>query len=188
MLWPVGEISANGYDGLSQLLHSAVNGAKSVGSPQVLLHLANGWDSSGLQSFFKNVFIAGAFSASDFDILGVSFYPFYGGSATLASLKSSLTSIADSLRKPIIVAETDWPVSCPGVSLTEPSVPISVQGQETWIKDITSVLNSLPNGLGQGICKCLDIECFIKRTLMRTWQCTGSLGGSGVPTSGQDAQ
>ncbi|EMD41055.1 glycoside hydrolase family 53 protein [Gelatoporia subvermispora B] len=151
LLWPVGEISVNGIDPVSQLLHSAVQGAKSAGSPHIQVHLANGWDWSGLDSFFSGVFIPGALSASDIDIVGVSFYPFYDAGATLAALQSSLANLAGTLRKPIVVAETDWPVECPGVNLTEPSIPVSVAGQETWTGDIRDVLQGLPDGLGQGI-------------------------------------
>ncbi|ETW76651.1 glycoside hydrolase family 53 protein [Heterobasidion irregulare TC 32-1] len=151
LLWPVAEISVNGINPVSQLLHSAINGAKSVASPKILIHLANGWDWSGLSSFFSGVFIQGALATSDVDIIGVSFYPFYDSGATLAALKSSLTNLANTYGKPIVVAETDWPVSCSGVSLTEPSIPVSVAGQLTWITDIKNVLSGLPKGLGQGI-------------------------------------
>ncbi|THH13263.1 hypothetical protein EUX98_g9746, partial [Antrodiella citrinella] len=151
LLWPVGEISVNGINPVSQLLHSAINGAKSVGDPKILLHLANGWDWSDLEWWFTNVFIQGALSKDQVDIIGVSFYPFYDAGATLDALKSSLTDLAHLMEKPIVVAETDWPVSCPGVNLTEPSIAVSVAGQETWITDIKNVLTSLPSGLGQGI-------------------------------------
>jgi len=153
LLWPVGEISVNGYNPVSQLLHSSIQGAKAAGGqvPKMQLHLANGWDWSGLNSWFSSVFIQGALSASEIDIIGVSFYPFYDSGATLSSLKSSLTNLANNMKKPIVVAETDWPVTCSGTSLTEPSIPVSVAGQQTWITDIKNVLTSLPNGLGAGI-------------------------------------
>ncbi|OSD04611.1 glycoside hydrolase family 53 protein [Trametes coccinea BRFM310] len=151
LLWPTGRISVNGINPVSQLLHSAINGAKSVGNPKILIHLANGWDWSGLDSFFGKVFIPGALSADQVDIIGVSFYPFYDSGATLSALKSSLTNLANTFGKPIVVAETDWPVSCSGVHLTEPSIPVSTSGQETWVNDIKNVLAGLPNGRGQGI-------------------------------------
>lgn len=157
ILFPVGEISENGFDGLSQLLNSAVHGGLAAGSPQILIHLANGWDWSDLEYWYQGVFgIQGALTASEVDIMGVSFYPFYGTNATLANLKSSLTNLAYAYSKPIVVAETNWPVSCSGVTLSEPSIPVSVQGQEEWTDDINTVLTSLPNGLGQGICTHLD--------------------------------
>lgn len=82
----------------------------------------------------------------------MSFYPFYDSGATLAALKSSLTNLANTFKKPIVVAETDWPVTCTGAKLTEPSIAVSTSGQQTWVGDIKNVLTALPNGLGQGIC------------------------------------
>lgn len=155
MLWPVGRISVAGYHPLSELLNSAVNGAKAAGSPKILIHLANGWNWSGLSSWFGGVYIPGALDASKVDIIGVSFYPFYDAGATLSALKSSLTNAANTFGKPIVVAETDWPVTCSGTSLTEPSIAVSTSGQQTWVNDIKNVLAGLPNGRGQGICKCL---------------------------------
>ncbi|OBZ70039.1 putative arabinogalactan endo-beta-1,4-galactanase A [Grifola frondosa] len=151
LLWPTGRISVNGIDPVSQFLHSAINGAKSVGSPKILIHLANGWDWSGLDSFFSTVFIPGALSSSQVDIIGVSFYPFYDAGATLSALKSSLTNLANTFGKDIVVAETDWPVLCPNVNLTEPRIPVSITGQETWTGDIKNILATLPGGKGQGI-------------------------------------
>ena len=155
MLWPVGRISVAGYHPLSELLNSAVNGAKSVGSPKILIHLANGWNWSGLSSWFNGVYIPGALDATKVDIIGVSVYPFYDAGATLSARKTSLTNAANSFGKPIVVAETDWPVTCSGTSLTEPSIAVSTSGQQTWVNDIKNVLAGLPNGRGQGICKCL---------------------------------
>ena len=96
--------------------------------------------------------IQGALSLSEVDYIGVSFYPFYDAGATLAALKTSLTNAANTFGRPIVVAETDWPVSCEGTSLTEPSIAVSTSGQQTWVNDIKNVLAGLPSGRGQGIC------------------------------------
>ena len=87
LLWPVGQISVNGYDGASQLLNSAASGVRAASSStKIVLHLANGWDSSSISSFYDGIFVQGAFSTSDLDVLGFSFYPFYGTGATLVAL------------------------------------------------------------------------------------------------------
>ncbi|KAI0940111.1 hypothetical protein AcW1_004919 [Taiwanofungus camphoratus] len=151
LLWPLGQISVNGIEPVSQLLHSAIQGAKSAGASKFLIHLANGWDWAGLESFFSTVFIPGALSSSEVDIIGVSFYPFYGTNATLSALQSSLTNLVNMFGKDVVVAETDWPVSCPDVTLSEPSIPVSVTGQELWTSDIRDILAGLPGGRGQGI-------------------------------------
>ncbi|GBE79893.1 Probable arabinogalactan endo-beta-1,4-galactanase [Sparassis crispa] len=153
LLWPVGEVSLNGLEPVSLLLKSAVQGAKSVvGSQRILIHLANGWDWDDLSYWYSGVFgTPGGLTLSDVDVMGVSFYPFYGTNATLAALSSSLHNLTSAYGKEVVVAETDWPVVCPNVTLSEPGVPVSVLGQEIWSNDIEDVLLSLPNGLGQGI-------------------------------------
>lgn len=75
--------------------------------------------------------------------------PFYGTSATIANLKSTLTSLVNTYEKDIIVAETDWPaVSCStALSGSEAQTPA---GQVAWITAITGVLSALPNSHGKG--------------------------------------
>ncbi|KZV94783.1 endogalactanase [Exidia glandulosa HHB12029] len=151
LLWPVGQTSS-GWSAPSQLLHSARNGAKDGGfTGKVMIHLADGWNSSGQSGWYKNIQIQGAFSLSDFDIMGVSFYPFYGTSATLANLQSSLNNLANTFGKPIIVAETDWPAtnSCGSTTLSA-SYAKSPDGQTQWLQAIVNVLKAVPKGLGQG--------------------------------------
>lgn len=100
ILWPVGEISVNGYDGLSQLLHSAASGARAASSTvKTMIHLANGWESSAVSSFYEQVFQAGEFATTDVDIMGFSFYPFYDTGATPGALESSLNSIVSAYGK-----------------------------------------------------------------------------------------
>jgi arabinogalactan endo-1,4-beta-galactosidase len=42
-----------------------------------MVHLDNGWDWSAQQYFYSTVLKQGTFLASDFDMMGVSYYPFY---------------------------------------------------------------------------------------------------------------
>lgn len=121
-----------------------------------MIHVANGWNWSSLSWFFNGIYIQGALASTSVDIIGVSFYPFYDSGATLAALKSSLTNAANTYKKSIVVAETDWPAACAGgPKLTEPSIPVSASGQQTWVNGIKNVLSGLPSGRGQGICEFL---------------------------------
>ncbi|KAJ7821355.1 arabinogalactan endo-1,4-beta-galactosidase [Mycena leptocephala] len=152
MLWPTGRISVNGYSPLSQLMHSAVSGARAASSSiQTVVHLANGWDASGVSSFYNQIFIAGEFALADVDVMGFSFYPFYGTGATLNALKSSLQAMVTKYGKNVMVVETDWPATCSGTALSEPSIAISAAGQQTWVADIRTVLAGLSGGHGIGI-------------------------------------
>lgn len=77
--------------------------------------------------------------------------PFYGTSATLANLQTSLNNLANTYGKPIIVAETDWPATnaCGSTMLSE-NYALSPDGQTQWLQAIVNVLKAVPNGLGQG--------------------------------------
>ncbi|EKM51618.1 glycoside hydrolase family 53 protein [Phanerochaete carnosa HHB-10118-sp] len=153
LLWPTGEISTAGYLPASELLHSAASGVR-TGSPstKIVVHIANGWDSGSVDDFWDGIIAPGAFSTSDVDIMGFSFYPFYGTGATLSALQSSLNGVISKFNKDVLVAETDWPVACPSsVALSEPSIPESVAGQQIWVKDIESVLSGLSGGHGLGV-------------------------------------
>lgn len=108
LLWPTGQITDSNFNSASQLLHSAANAVRSVSSStKIMVHLANGWDSSTMTWWLNGIQIPGAFSMSDVDILGFSFYPFYDTRATLAALKSSLTTVVKTYGKDVVIAETD---------------------------------------------------------------------------------
>ncbi|KAJ7707125.1 arabinogalactan endo-1,4-beta-galactosidase [Mycena metata] len=152
ILWPVGQISVNGYSPLSQLLHSAVNGARAASSTvRTVIHLANGWDAEGVSSFYQQIFIAGEFAIADVDVMGFSFYPFYGTGATFSALQSSLQAMITKYGKDVMVVETDWPESCSGVALSQPAIAISAAGQQSWVLGIRNVLSALSGGHGIGI-------------------------------------
>jgi arabinogalactan endo-1,4-beta-galactosidase len=90
----------NGYSPLSQLLHSAASGVRAASSStKVIIHLANGWDKAAVSSFYSQIFIPGQLSPADVDVMGFSFYPFYGTGATLSNLKSSLQNIINKYGK-----------------------------------------------------------------------------------------
>ncbi len=103
-------------------------------------------------NWYTNVLKQGTFVTSDFDMMGVSFYPFYSASASLASLKSSLTNMANAWGKELAVVETNWPTSCPNPSYSFPSdvksIPFSAAGQATFVSNVASVVASVNRGVG----------------------------------------
>lgn len=154
LLWPLGKTSS--YSNIARLLHSASAGIKDSNltpKPKIMIHLDNGWNWATQKYFYTTVLSQGTLNTTDFDIMGVSYYPFYSSSATLANLKSSLTNMASTWGKEIVVAETNWPVSCPSPADAFPSdasaIPKSVAGQSTWMKDVANVLAGVSsNGTG----------------------------------------
>lgn len=156
LLWPVGQISKNGFTPVSQLLHSAATAGRAGGVSKLMIHLADGWDQGTQIWWWGSIQIQGAFTLSDVDIVGVSYYPFYNTKATLSALKSSLTALANLINKSLVVAETNWPQACSGgPTLSETGITSGASGQQTWIADIKNVMTSLPNGHGAGVCEYL---------------------------------
>lgn len=63
-----------------------------------MIYIVNGWDSSGVNVFYDDIFVAEALSSSNVDILGFSFYPFYGTNAT-DNLQSTFTGMINTFNK-----------------------------------------------------------------------------------------
>ncbi|KAF7318717.1 Arabinogalactan endo-beta-1,4-galactanase [Mycena chlorophos] len=151
LLWPVGRISTEGFSPASQLLHSAISAVRQASpSTRTVIHIANGWDSSDTSYFYGGIFIAGQLSTSDVDIMGFSFYPFYGTSATYTALQSNLQAMVNKFGKDVMVMETDWPEACSGVALSE-NIAVGTSGQEQWVSGIRSALQAISGGHGIGI-------------------------------------
>ncbi|TGO13108.1 hypothetical protein BTUL_0076g00080 [Botrytis tulipae] len=153
LLWPIGTTSS--YYNIASLLHSASAGIKDstlTTKPKIMIHLDNGYSWSEQQYFYKTVLAAGPLLTTDFDMMGVSYYPFYTSAATLASLKTSLTNMASTWGKQLVVAETNWPFACPSPAYAFPSdatsIPFSAAGQTTWIKDVAAIVAGVSGGVG----------------------------------------
>ncbi|KAL1901928.1 hypothetical protein Sste5346_001633 [Sporothrix stenoceras] len=159
LLWPVG--STKSYGNIAALLHAASGGVKASKlanccggpPPKIMVHLDNGWSWSAQNTFYSKVLASGSpFLQSDFDMMGVSYYPFYNAGATLASLRSSLQNMAAAWGKELVVAETDWPTSCPQPKYSFPadarSIPFTVAGQTSWIKAVADVVSGVKGGSG----------------------------------------
>ncbi|OKL58118.1 putative arabinogalactan endo-beta-1,4-galactanase A [Talaromyces atroroseus] len=106
-----------------------------------------------LQSYFYDTVLAeGPLLTTDFDLMGVSYYPFYSDEALLSSLKSTLADMASTYGKGLIVAETNWPYSCPDPEYAFPSdltnIPFSAAGQTAFLTEVADVPAETTNGLG----------------------------------------
>src|ERR1700761_1434425 len=77
--------------------------------------------------------------------------PFYGTSATFANLQSTQNGLIAKYGKNVMNVETNWPVVCSGTALSQPAIPISVAGQQTWITDLKNTLTALSGSHGIGI-------------------------------------
>lgn len=169
MLWPTGYVNVDiepfsalvaNFSNLATLYKAARSGVDDaihagVAKPTVLIHIDNGWNST-LQTRWYSALIRAGVSPSEFDLQGVSFYPFYGTSATFDNLRASFRAMVAQFGKPVQVVETDYPAICNGEynpipESSEPEIPYSVAGQIEWMKDVIQIVKEVPNGLGQGV-------------------------------------
>ncbi|KAB8296729.1 hypothetical protein EYC80_002149 [Monilinia laxa] len=153
LLWPLGKTSS--FYNVATLLHSASSAIKNSNlatQPKIMIHLDDGWYWSHQKSFYQSVLAAGPLASTDFDMMGVSYYPYYSSSATLTNLKTTLTNMASTWGKELVVAETNWPFACPSPAYAFPSdatsIPFSAAGQTTWVKDVAAVVAGVSGGSG----------------------------------------
>lgn len=153
LLWPLGK--EPDYYNIADLLHSASAGVKDSQlspQPQIMVHIDNAWNWDQQSYFYDTVLSQGPLVAEDFDMMGVSYYPFYNADATLSALESTLTQMSSQYGKTLVVAETDWPVSCPDPEYDFPSdlasIPFSAEGQATFLQKLAEVLAGIPSVAG----------------------------------------
>ncbi|GMA63815.1 glycosyl hydrolase 53 family protein [Alicyclobacillus fastidiosus] len=163
ILWPDGE-SATAAAPLLQKAASAVRAADpNANDPnrkiKIVLHLAG--DSSGSVGTFTsdlNTWTTGS-TAVDFDVIGISYYPYYHG--TMAQDSNILDTLASMYHKPVIVAETSegWTLAQgdntintfdQNAAYTAGYTP-TPQGQAEEIRDVINNVANVPNDMGLGM-------------------------------------
>jgi arabinogalactan endo-1,4-beta-galactosidase len=133
MLWPVGNIS-NGFAPLAGLVNAGYNAVKSVyPGARVVVHLANGYDTSDFTWFFAGLKAAGG----KWDIVGMSHYPTSSNWSTLNSeLLTTANTLISTYHTPVMVVET-------GMTYSDPT------DANKMLADLTSKIWNLgANGLG----------------------------------------
>lgn len=155
LLWPLG--SYTNFANIGTLLTAGAQGvrASSLSSALIMIHLDEGYSWDTQKWFYDSLAASGTFSMSSFDVQGVSYYPFWSTSSTIANFQTAVNNMANTYKKKIIVMETDWPVACSTTTNFPPSLlsayPFSAAGQVSWVKAIATVVNAIPNSLGVGV-------------------------------------
>lgn len=107
MLWPYGK--SWGGDGkeftrLATFLKSGVQAVKDTqqSNTPIMLHLADGGDKSAFQWWLDEI----TNQSVGFDIVGISYYPYWHG--TLAELSENMDNISERYNKKVVVVETAY--------------------------------------------------------------------------------
>lgn len=157
MLLPDGSTSR--FDQLAELISSGIRAVRDTTPPgrevKVMIHLAEGGDNGRFRSFFDAL----TAYTNDFEIIGLSFYPYWHG--TYAQLKHNLNDLASRYGKELNVVETahpytledgdGWPNIAGAAEAAKAGFPATPEGQVEMLTMMMNIVAQTEGGLGTGI-------------------------------------
>lgn len=151
LLFPDGELPD--LKGMVGLVNAGIKGAREAGGEEllVMIHLDQGGRYFYLKEWFDNAIAEGLL---DFDVIGLSYYPFWHG--TFSDLKNTMEKLVQDYHKPIIIAETAhaWRRSAQGfideAQEKIAGIPATPKGQKKVLELVMNITASLPDRMGRG--------------------------------------
>jgi arabinogalactan endo-1,4-beta-galactosidase len=155
MIWPEGNWEH--WENLAAFLKAGLRAARDT-TPRIrtILHLANGGDNGLYRWWFDNAVSYGV----DFDIIGLSYYPFWHG--TVEQAAANMADITARYGKPCVIAETAYPFTLESEddvndimnspSQLTPGYPATPEGQAAWLRAVADLAAAVPDGQGLGHC------------------------------------
>lgn len=162
LLWPEGQVP--NYDNIARFVSAGIKAVREV-SPEtkIMIHLDNGGNNELYRRWFDNYCKRG----EDFDIIGLSYYPFWHGS--LDDLQNNMNDIAVRYGKDLVIAEVSMghtvedyasyeklaPEERKGMA-TKPALcekvpfPMTKEGQCEFMKAFLHTLEQVPENKGRG--------------------------------------
>ncbi|MGN0374286.1 MAG: arabinogalactan endo-beta-1,4-galactanase [Butyrivibrio sp.] len=162
LLWPYGKVPE--YDNIALFVNAGIRAVRAVDSEvPIMIHLDNGGNNSLYREWFDNFIRRG----EDFQVIGLSYYPFWHG--TLEDLRNNMNDIAIRYGKDLVVAEVSMgytmedyaeyeklgPDERKGMATRQELVdklqhPMTPEGQCEFLKDLFKVIDEVPEGRGKG--------------------------------------
>ncbi len=156
LLWPTGQKPA--YENIARYISAGIRAVRSIDKDMpIMIHLDNGGNNEMYRDWFDHYVELG----EDFDIIGLSYYPFWHG--TLQQLEDNMRDMAQRYRKKLIVAEVSMGFTMEdysayeGVAVgehkgmaTKPELverieyPMSIHGQQDFMEDFLNRITSVP--------------------------------------------
>lgn len=162
LLWPEGQVP--NYDNIARFVSAGIRAVRET-SPEsrIMIHLDNGGNNALYREWFDNY----ARRGEDFDIIGLSYYPFWHGN--LEALRDNMNDIALRYGKDLVIAEVSmgfttqdyasYEALAPGERkgmATKPELcakvpfPMTKEGQCDFMKAFLEVLGQVPEHKGRG--------------------------------------
>lgn len=163
MLWNQARIcnsynNAQQWKNFSELIKEGIRGVKDALSPadsiKIMLHIDRGGDNTGSKWFFDGLTAQNV----PFDIIGLSYYPWWHGS--LSALQFNVNDLSKRYGKEVNIVETAYPWTLNWFDNTNNIVgqqnqllaayPASVQGQKEYLTSIIKIVMNIPDSKGSG--------------------------------------
>ena len=169
MIWPDGKTwratpdeKIGGDEGFVALISQGIRAVREA-DPQrdtdqrikIAVHLANGGDNK----LYRRVFDLFTQRGVDYDVIGLSFYPYYHG--TIDDLRNNADDISARYGKEVAVLETayayttadgdQWPNLFNAGMQKSGGYKASVQGQASAVRDVINAMAQVPGGRGLGV-------------------------------------
>ena len=163
LMWPAGQVP--NYDNIALFVSAGIKAVKEI-TPEtkIMLHLDNGGNNALYREWFDNYTAKGT---EDFDIIGLSYYPFWHGS--LQDLENNMNDISVRYGKDLIIAEVSMghttedyasyeklePHERKGMA-TKPELcakvpfPMTKDGQCDFMKAFLASVEQVPENKGRG--------------------------------------
>ncbi|MBQ2802713.1 MAG: glycosyl hydrolase 53 family protein [Lachnospiraceae bacterium] len=162
LLWPLGQWDH--CDNIARFISAGIRAVREV-SPdsKVMLHLDCGGNNERCREWFDEYIKRG----EDFDIIGLSYYPFWHG--TIDDLANNMNDLATRYQKDIIVAEVSMGHTMEDYKdyekltdsdrkgmATKPHLaeaveyPMTPQGQADFMQEVMERITQVPEGRGKG--------------------------------------
>ena len=153
MMWPIGAIS--NWNGLARLINAgikAVRDTQGERDTKIVIHL----DQGGGYYYYEEWFDAAqAHGVTDFDIIGLSYYPFWHG--TFNDLKNTMEKLIVRYKKPLVLAEIAHAYRMSQGNLFGEAqeriagFPANPEAQRTVLELIMSIVAHVSNDMGIGV-------------------------------------
>ena len=138
MLWPLGKLEGEpgskrqNYDSLCAFLHQGLMAANDIyPKAKTMIHLERSYDQAVYREFFDNVLEAGL----NFDIIGMSYYPYWHGS--FDKLFANVDLMRKTYGKPIWIVETSY-------SFTTEKAYVDAEGWNPLVNNELATVESCP--------------------------------------------
>ena len=162
LLWPEGKVP--NYDNIATFVNAGIRAVRKTDAAiPVMIHLDNGGNNALYREWFDNFTKRG----EDFEIIGLSYYPFWHGS--LQMLNDNMNDIAERYGKDLVIAEVSMGYTMEDYKnyeklsdeerkgyATRPALvekieyPMTKHGQYDFMEDFLNRISHIKGGKGKG--------------------------------------